>query len=725
MNRQGEVLRGGRGYTTELAGRDRAKFFRQPVEPDGALPSGTSGAAHIRFAASCPSTPLPPHPSGSRSANANAAGSPLFPSSAAASGFGGSTRPSSSLRSGMNQSQRFRRPRPHHLPSLSSSVPRAAAAAAAAAAEPTPRMRDAELQTDYRENETQTDPYTPDYVIPDGAPEPEVLKLKGLTWRNGGLPAGKEEIELIQRVRRRRDVEENLPQGSDPASLEKRFAVLHELEELEWQDREEHVAKLQSRRLEKIEAALMAREEAREEANQQRFEQIKEQYFAKLRSKLETLQQRRMADSRRTVDRRLAGATTTGALTGSLKKRDLIASYAKYGVDAAPPAAGAASVLPGGATGGELRRTAAQSQRAPENYDVRPTLLSAPEGVEAVDATRSARIERLPESAFTVPENEAINRLRTLYERRRAEHVVHSLDYAYEKIQAAKDDGTATAEATQRVLELYRATPKLQRPPTPELELDGDAEETEEEACILLQRLLRGRAVQNDFFEGKERCRGLIEELQAASNAQFAERAKQAAKEREALVQQQEGMVQSVLDAALGDVISDTFGFLYQELGRQQDELRLDALRAEAEAVREEREAIEIARREAQRVQRDREEVQYAAYVRATDTTIECFLHDVYASATEEAAMEEAVREEGERQAARPSPPAETAEDRENLVCDLLDDFVIPAVLHILNGQDVELNKKAAAAAAGDAAMACAEEDAPLDPSNDPSPSSS
>ena len=46
--------------------------------------------------------------------------------------------------------------------------------------------RDMGCQSDYRENDTQTDPYTPDYVLPPG-PAPEVLTLSTLTY-GAGLP---------------------------------------------------------------------------------------------------------------------------------------------------------------------------------------------------------------------------------------------------------------------------------------------------------------------------------------------------------------------------------------------------------------------------------------------------------------------------------------------------------------------------------------------------------
>lgn len=38
------------------------------------------------------------------------------------------------------------------------------------------------VQTDYRENEAQTDPYSPDYVIRPGTTPSELLQLATLTW---------------------------------------------------------------------------------------------------------------------------------------------------------------------------------------------------------------------------------------------------------------------------------------------------------------------------------------------------------------------------------------------------------------------------------------------------------------------------------------------------------------------------------------------------------------
>lgn len=53
--------------------------------------------------------------------------------------------------------------------------------------------KDAFVQTDYRESETQTDPFTPKCFVRDGD-HPEVMELKDYKYGKG-LPASIEELE--------------------------------------------------------------------------------------------------------------------------------------------------------------------------------------------------------------------------------------------------------------------------------------------------------------------------------------------------------------------------------------------------------------------------------------------------------------------------------------------------------------------------------------------------
>ncbi|CCW60886.1 unnamed protein product [Phytomonas sp. EM1] len=731
-----EQIRGGVGYSTELAGRDRFKFFRHPIEAErvefpGEGPEG-GDIHHSMNPRGAPSIHWYniPNQFSSTSPSAPTAHLDLHLTGGTTHGYR-STHTGRRLRSAkMNlPPQHFqtggsrngackRRARPYHLPTLNSATSGArgsfnnavqgytqADIEAAASS-----SREVAVQTMYRENDTQTDPYSPDYYIPDDAPkDPEILELKELTWQNKGLPAGQEEVELILRLRRRREVERSLQTSSkDPAVIEENHKKLRELEEIEWKEHEERVEKLNGRRLERMKTLLLDKESTREAINEDRLAHIKDTYMSALREKLSSLYSRRMADShqihtQRCRRRNLLSGSDAGTF-GGRGGRGM--STLRSSV---PDGRETALSLPTGG-GGEGAPEAGARQTRVLAYDVRPTLLSVAEGVEVVDRTRSSRIERIPAETFRFPEDEAIRGLPTVYRRREAERVVHSLDYAQRKIDREKgllrdDDfaGTSPARPTAaQVLDLYRVTPKVQRPDTPELELEGDADEEVEDAAILLQRLIRGRAVQNDFFEGKERCQGLIKELQAASYAKRAEELNMASSQAIAAEasRQEEVAIQVVLDTAMGDIMRDTLGYLYQELQRQQDAERLEQLHIEAVAAREQREAAELARREAACVERECGEVQYKTLVRTTRTTAATFLEELCHKAVGETALQVAVDREREREAALlPRDPTDGVE-KENLVCDMLDNFLVPVVLDRIERRGQEHEKKAPATVA-------------------------
>ncbi|ESL11851.1 hypothetical protein TRSC58_00390 [Trypanosoma rangeli SC58] len=667
QQRHPSSVMGAHGFTTEVAGRDRVRYFRRPVEARS-IPTAYADIDNVRFATSAPPTPTP------------------TVSQFEAASFLGRTASSSGQK----------KARPHHLPAIK----RISARERVPKAPTTPRYetgasREVGMQTVYRENEAQTEPYTPEYYIPEGGdPNPEVLGIRELKW-NDGLPAGVEEVELIQRLRRRRALEASLPPESDAKSCEVRHRALYDLEVQERKEREEHMAKIRQRRLDGIRDALMERERAREEANRLRLEGAKARKLADLKRVIERSEVKRIATGQKLLEDKASktapsvacGMYAVDPVESNKPKKDLIEAYSRYGAFTATT-----QVL--------YNRTAPSAPMVPSDhfrhYDVRPTMLTLEEGIKELEEVKVPRIQRLPANTFVTPENDAINSLPTLYQRREAARVVDALEYVNAKIH--KSD---PREETMRVIELYRATPRLQRPDTPELELEDDAEESVEEACILLQRLLRGRAVQNDFFDGKERCRGLIEELQAASNAKYAERSV-GEKEEEERVKRLEAVADSFGDAAQGDIIVETLDYLFYELERQRDLSALEGLRREAEAVRAEREAKEAELRAQERILHDKEAVQYAAYIRAIDDVVECYSHQLYTTVGEECAMEEAIDAECNRleKVSKLSVEFPDADATENQVCDMLDSFVLPAVVDMVRLRSEELDRKAPAAVA-------------------------
>ncbi len=105
----------------------------------------------------------------------------------------------------------------------------------------TPFSRTIAIQTDYRDGEAQTDPYTPEYVVKPGC-QPELLTLATLAYGRG-LPAGLAEVEMIERARAKRAWEKTLPPINDPSQWEKRLKMMTEMERNEWLLREREIEK--------------------------------------------------------------------------------------------------------------------------------------------------------------------------------------------------------------------------------------------------------------------------------------------------------------------------------------------------------------------------------------------------------------------------------------------------------------------------------------------------
>jgi hypothetical protein len=104
---------------------------------------------------------------------------------------------------------------------------------------PTSFAKTIATQTDYRDGEAQTVPYTPEYVVKPGT-QPELLTLITLAYGRG-LPVGLAEVEMIERARAKRAWEASLPPINDPAQWNKRLKMMTEMERLEWMYRENEI----------------------------------------------------------------------------------------------------------------------------------------------------------------------------------------------------------------------------------------------------------------------------------------------------------------------------------------------------------------------------------------------------------------------------------------------------------------------------------------------------
>ena len=143
---------------------------------------------------------------------------------------------------------------------------------AAASSSLTSGTRTVACQTDYRDSEMQTDPYSPDYVVKPGI-QPELLTLATLSY-GCGLPAGLAEVEMIERARAKRAWEATLPPLSDISQHDKRKRMMEDMELVEWELREKEIEKLQDARLQMLKKLLRQREENHCEINMKRIDKL-------------------------------------------------------------------------------------------------------------------------------------------------------------------------------------------------------------------------------------------------------------------------------------------------------------------------------------------------------------------------------------------------------------------------------------------------------------------
>ncbi|KAL8202516.1 UNVERIFIED_CONTAM: hypothetical protein K2H54_015962 [Gekko kuhli] len=176
-------------------------------------------------------------------------------------------------------------------------------------------------QTDYRDGEAQTDPYSPEYVVSSGS-IPELLTLATLTWGRG-LPATQAEVEVIERAREKRAWEATLPPLSDAAHIAKRRRMMEDMERKEWAFREEEIEELQEVRLELLKALLKKREERQNDLDVSRLDN---RWFHLAREKEEKV--RKILHEHTKAIRKIIAKGKN--VERKLEKRDLIKEYTDY-----------------------------------------------------------------------------------------------------------------------------------------------------------------------------------------------------------------------------------------------------------------------------------------------------------------------------------------------------------------------------------------------------------
>ncbi|TDH06784.1 hypothetical protein EPR50_G00117100 [Perca flavescens] len=521
------------------------------------------------------------------------------------------------------------------------------------------------VQTDYRESETQTDPYSPEYVVQPGTTPAELLQLAALTWGRG-LPAGLAEVEMIERARAKRAWEATLPPLNDLSQLDKRRRIMEEMEVKEWAFREGEIEKLQKARLALLKDLLRQRDEAQKEVTNERLNQIYSKHQKDKETKLHKIHNdysrslRKLEAKRRNVE-------------GKLEQLGIVRKYTDS--QTYPPRS----------------RRNTFTNRNTRNNELKSHYLDTYEGLLQLEAGLSASVKRWEKRPTP-----KVNIIKNV--------IKHP---ASREVELMKKYKALREEAKEQVSKkssrfLVKKEKPVPRPVSPRVGEPPEGDEEIELAVIHLQKLLRGRSIQYEMFKGKENHLDLIQELRTVHALQREEQELQKAdkglvmtlknerdKHRHKTAQEEASQARVV-----GAELEHLFDALSKELIHLQEERRIHAFTLLAERDRRLREAEESGRRQVEERRRREEDEIFRQVVQVHQETVDLYLEDIILETLEQTADQQA-REEIHRRAKEVNDIAYAMEESrsnlqsEEIVSELVYSFLIPEVQKITVRQRV------------------------------------
>ncbi|XP_075368359.1 cilia- and flagella-associated protein 91 isoform X3 [Mycteria americana] len=420
------------------------------------------------------------------------------------------------------------------------------------------------------------------------------------------------------------------------------------------------MAKLQEVRLEVLKKLLWRREKNQDELDAKRLhdhwqnhQKVKEEKIKKIQHDC-ALMLRKLIAKRKNV-------------MGKLERRDIIKEYTDFASQTYAP----------------LSRIGYFPDNHSERYVVKNFYLNTFAGLCELEASLPDSVTQLkikaPKPKYTTTKTGFIKRSARLEVELAQVH------------QALLEKKNKVKEPKKPLRFLEKVEKPVPRPPTPILEKPSIEEEETELAVICLQKLLRGRAIQNMMFEGKKKRLELIRELRTTHALQEDGQLLLKAEEQMTLALQQQhdlqmhklSSVESHLAREEGRVLANIFDFLSKELVRLQEERKIHAFVMLAERQRRMREAEESGRRQVEERRRQEEDEIFKQVVKVHQSTIDSYLEDIILSGMEITAEEQA-REEIQRMAVEINDIAYEMESRrtrlqsEEIVAELVYDFLIP-----------------------------------------------
>lgn len=469
-----------------------------------------------------------------------------------------------------------------------------------------PDIKDAGIQTVYRESEAQTVPYAPEYFVPEGT-DPEVLLLKTLT-HDKGLPVGPKEVLMIENARRKQDLESNLPPFTDEASLMFRKRLMEFQELREFRVREAEMDRNREERLSELEEHLRERDEANDFLVSQRLESTRQSKMQEKERAVQKLRSKRIKILRRLATRRNK-VSTTGA------KKDVIDQYFDKTSAVYVPSKRDGTDLPV-----DLHQFDVLSRTAPLNVanniisletSIPMPLLTGTSNITAHGGSATGPLTRNRGGGRAAEERLTSSAIRSIRNTKRDVEEMHTI--LLKKKMAKRAQTKRETRGVEKPKEqpdpnknssvLLSRKPKG-RPTTPDIVSDPHGNTKDDRigimaACVLLQRLLRGRAIQNTMHEGRLRRKELIAELREVDTL-YTTKPPMDVEEEEAERQKNRAakIRESTVEAIIGGQASNVIAALAQEQERRDYVQQLIGRSQMAMEQRNKLEAAEAGRRQ-------------------------------------------------------------------------------------------------------------------------------
>lgn len=474
------------------------------------------------------------------------------------------------------------------------------------------------VETKYRESSAQTHPWQPPYTV-IGEGDPELLKLDFLKW-TCGLPAGMQEIRLIERSRMRAAWEKAIePQIDDEQSLVRFRDYLEALERDEWTFREKEINEIQELRLQLLENMLNEIHEMSKTRTEMKMKHFIEKKEAEKEFLLQKIRKKTTRELRK-LDSRLMGLNTKYKEENIIdehidKKSEIYGPLMRHGehpkrwhqvID-------------------EKLKTYKAQFLGVERFSTLPRWLDRATKINRNEIYANSKGTRMciKETKWTAP---VLKQLHEVMKNLRKEMIKQPLTLR------------TKVEHAEKVCH------------TPEVDAVPEMEEKRFQAALMLQKLIRGRATQMMIYEGRDTCKELIQELKYSvgllkKQKEFRTRHRLTVKSQQREECMQMKMVQKLqgtLGKLQGSVIGTLLDFLNKELRRLLEERKVHAMCLLNERERYIREAAESGRRQKELRRRREHDEMFKQIVKVTQESVDIYLQDVITEGMEFASTEEA-----------------------------------------------------------------------------------